>query len=69
MPMINCKFMDDSGEVEILVDIDNGFKIETNIKDLNTTVSDDNGIYAYIEHENLEIAMECQRQLSKVIHH
>ena len=67
MVMINCKVIDKDGGVAI-VDVNSGFKIETNVNDFSTTVEDNDGIYAYIEHENLEIAMECQRQLSKVIH-
>jgi len=67
--MINCKVMDELGEIERVVDVDNGFKIETNVNDFSTTVFDDNGVFAFVQHENLEIALECQRQLSKAIHH
>ena len=67
--MINCKVVNKLHEVESLVDLDNGFKIETNIlTEFNTTITDIDGVYAYIEHDNIEIAKECHVALSKAIH-
>jgi len=68
MQMFDCRVLNELGETQSLVDIDNGFRIETNVIEFTTTIKDTEGIFAHLQHENLEIALECQRQLAEVIH-